>query len=147
MIIDQYRKWRMTYQEQVRPDKTDINTKAKIQHKGRVAKNFAPNGNRCCKVGEKTAKKRLSCSSVGMYAAARAFNNYAPKSKIHLRNGRRFPKVLTAKIRKCSKEFSKKFEKCCKMKAEYYRHMKKCRRLSRSERKRCRDLTKRRYRS
>ncbi|XP_046560316.1 uncharacterized protein LOC124269341 [Haliotis rubra] len=148
VILKQYWRWKSTRTEnQHKPDRAIMLTKAKVENRGRVAKNFAPNGNRCCKVGEKTAKKRLSCNSIGMYAAASAFNNYAPKSKIHLRNGRKFPKVLTAKIRKCSKEFSRKFEKCCKMKAEYYRHMKKCRRLRRSERKRCKDLTKSRYRS
>ncbi|ESP03897.1 hypothetical protein LOTGIDRAFT_156493 [Lottia gigantea] len=81
----------------------------------------------CCKLGEKTAKKRLSCH-LGVHAINRKLNRTKVKMVFtkFAKKKKRYPKALSNKIAKCSKAFPKNFQKCCNYRAEYYVHLAMC---------------------
>ncbi|KAK6171358.1 hypothetical protein SNE40_019564 [Patella caerulea] len=105
---------------------------------------WKPTSSSCCKLGEKTAKKRLSCN-IGVHAVTRRL----AKSKVKMmfsKRKKRYPKALSAKIAKCSYNYPKYFEKCCNYRAEYYKHLEMCRkRRPKAVRKQCRRNVRRRY--
>ena len=134
----------------LRPYRYQVNIRDKAKFRAPPGFNprrkaFKATSSRCCKIGEKTAKKRHSCN-IGVYAVAQRLNsarrNTVKKQSIA---GKRFSRALVSKITKCSVRYSKYFEKCCNYRTEYYKLLKQCKLLKRNQRRQCRKNIRRRY--
>ena len=111
-------------------------------------KTFRPTTSRCCKIGYKVAKRKLSCD-VRVLEVVRKYVDLQ-RAKMRYNRPRKIrPSKISAKLSnklgKCSATFPKFFEKCCKYRERYYKSMAKCKKRSRKERKKCRLSIRRRY--
>ncbi|KAK7500878.1 hypothetical protein BaRGS_00007758 [Batillaria attramentaria] len=111
-------------------------------------KTFRPTTSRCCKVGRKVAKRRMSCD-VKVLEVVRQFSDLR-RAKLRYNRPRKIkPSKISArlstKIGKCSAAFPKYFEKCCLYREQYYKNMKKCKKRPKGERRKCRQSIRRRY--
>lgn len=107
--------------------------KARIVSPFQKKNHFKPSASRCCKVGEKTARKRLSCN-MDMYTKAK--NNrpaflYMERAMRAPQSSRQMTKALLEKISKCSKQYTKHYEKCCRYRAEFFKELKLCKKTYR----------------
>lgn len=120
----------------------------KQQQRQSRKKTFKPTTSRCCKVGRKVAKRRLSCD-VKVLEVVRQFSDIR-RNKLRYNRPRkikpsRISARLSAKIAKCAAFSPKYFEKCCLYREQYYKNMKKCKSRPAGERKKCRQSIRKRY--
>ncbi|KAL8574563.1 hypothetical protein ACOMHN_047280 [Nucella lapillus] len=113
-------------------------------------KGFRPTHSRCCKIGEKVAKRKLSCN-VQVLEVVRQYNDMQ-RAKLKYNRPRKFvnSKIsakLSNKLRKCSAVFPKYFEKCCKYREQFFNSMSKCAQQSGKERRKCKQSVRKRYKS
>ena len=120
------------------------------RHRAR-RKTFRPTTARCCKIGYKVAKRKLSCD-VRVLEVVRKYNDLQ-RAKMRYNRPRKIKasKIsakLSNKLGKCSASFPRFFEKCCLYREKYYKSLAKCKKRSpRRERRRCRQATRRRYKT
>jgi hypothetical protein len=107
---------------------------------------FRPTATRCCKVGEKTARKKLSCS-VSIHMVAKRINlvHKEKQTQSGRTRDRKFAKNISLKIAKCSARYGKRLEKCCVYKSAFYKQIRLCKRQKRPDRAECRASARRRY--
>lgn len=100
---------------------------------------FEPSGLKCCKLGEKTAKKKLSCH---------IHDSNRMKNMMHrISNTYSSSRILVAKAEKCGEKYSRPFEKCCNYREGFYRDMHRCRInfSDREDRRKCKILVRQKY--
>ncbi|XP_076458866.1 uncharacterized protein LOC143292459 [Babylonia areolata] len=118
---------------------------AKVKRKG-----FRATHTRCCKIGEKVAKRKLACD-VEMLKKYRQFTDMERAKLMYNRPSKFFHSKISAKLstklRKCSASFPKYFEKCCKYRRRFYKSMAKCKQRQGKERRKCRQSVRSRYQS
>ena len=100
---------------------------------------FTPTGIKCCKLGEKTAKKKLSCH---IHDPSRK-RNMIHKIKSTYSSSR----IIVGKAEKCGVKYGKPFEKCCSYREDFYRDMHRCKInfTEREDRRKCRSLVREKY--
>lgn len=109
---------------------------------------FDPTHTGCCKIGEKAARKRLSCTADTQFLARKM--NHIHKVKVDFTEKQdgldNNANTLFYKISKCAVSYSKYFIKCCNYKADFYKERRTCRTMeTRLERQKCREDIKRKY--
>lgn len=123
----------------------DYLIRAKPVHKPK--RNFKPTLAKCCKIGERTARKLLTCS-VGAQVTFRK-SNYVHRDKINFKTGKRgIGKQLAGKIEKCAgSKYAKMFEKCCTYRAEFYKELRICKwkHRKKAERRKCKRQVRKSY--
>ncbi|KAK3091792.1 hypothetical protein FSP39_022652 [Pinctada imbricata] len=118
--------------------------RAKIGRK----KPFNATATKCCKIGYRTARKRMSCGSA--QSGQRTLNR-SIKAKLRVKGKRvqseKKKRQLQLKIAKCAKGFFKAFYKCCTYKESFYSQMKLCKIKHRRkrDRKKCKRLLRKKY--
>lgn len=112
-----------------------IITIKKDHHSKALPKYFKPNQKRCCRIGNKVARRKLSCS-IHIHIMAKE-NNISHIGNPYRRK-RRYSGKLFPKISRCAAKYTSNFEKCCRNRMEFFKQMKLCKKLKAAERKRCR---------
>jgi hypothetical protein len=113
---------------------------------------FRPSHLRCCKVGEKTARKRLGCDiELHLMAQKKRMRRNKLSSRFSNSASSRWPysykytKRLSTKIEKCALKYQKSFEKCCYYRKDFYLEITKCKTYPGRKRRECREAVRRRY--
>ncbi|KAK7112590.1 uncharacterized protein [Littorina saxatilis] len=111
-------------------------------------KTFRPTTSRCCKIGYKVAKRKLSCD-VPLLEVVRKVNDMQ-RAKMKYNRPRKIVQSkisakLSRKLGECSKSYPRFFEKCCEYREKYYKNMDKCKKRARKERRTCRQTVRKRY--
>ncbi|KAK3579543.1 hypothetical protein CHS0354_028378 [Potamilus streckersoni] len=109
---------------------------------------FEPTQSVCCKIGEKAARKRLSCTADTQFLSRKM--NHVHKVKMDFTKNQDGLDInantLYNKISKCAVSYSKYFMKCCNYKADFYKERRMCRTMETLlERQKCREDIKRKY--
>lgn len=101
---------------------------------------FTPTGIKCCKLGEKAAKKKLSCH---IHDPSRKRNMIHHKIKSTYSSSR----IIIGKAEKCGVKYGKPFETCCSYREDFYRDMHRCKInfTEREDRRQCRSLVREKY--
>ncbi|XP_060071348.1 uncharacterized protein LOC132551251 [Ylistrum balloti] len=108
---------------------------------------FRATHKKCCKIGVRTAKKKLSCT---VDLAVRNNNFVITRLKTSGSNSevRKYGQNLTKKINSCGAAgFGKVFEKCCKYREDYRKSLQRCKEIyrKRADKRKCRRDVKRRH--
>lgn len=100
---------------------------------------FKPSGVGCCKLGEKTAKKKLSCH---IHDPSRKKNMIQRINSAYTSS-----RLLVGKAEKCGVKYGKPFEKCCNYREDFYRDMHRCKInfSDRDDRRKCKTLVRDKY--
>ncbi|XP_063446048.1 uncharacterized protein LOC134725812 [Mytilus trossulus] len=100
---------------------------------------FKPSGVGCCKLGEKTAKKKLSCH---IHDPSRKKNMIQRINSAYTSS-----RLLVGKAEKCGDRYGKPFEKCCNYREDFYRDMHRCKInfSDRDDRRKCKTLVRDKY--
>ncbi|CAH1795421.1 unnamed protein product [Owenia fusiformis] len=118
------------------PAKEDTDTKRRFK-----LRRFRPSKQKCCKIGERVGKKRLSCD-VNLHESYHTkFDDPKYSSLLEIT----YSKVLANKIAMCSKDYAKNFNKCCRYRAHYVKEMDECKKLRGYKKKACRKTVRHRY--
>lgn len=105
---------------------------------------FTASARRCRKIGEKAAKKRISCIADTDFVET--LSNRVHMSKIVADDRELWE--LAYKISKCSLSYSKYFAHACKLKSIYLNDRRRCRRLrTRQARTECKGDIQKKYHS
>ncbi|XP_076460023.1 uncharacterized protein LOC143293052 [Babylonia areolata] len=123
----------------------------RLQRQRTRRKTFRPNPSRCCQIGYKVAKRKLSCD-INVLEVVRKYNDlqrakmkYNRPRKI-VRRPSKISAKLSTKLGKCAITYPQFFEKCCKVKDQYYKRLAKCKKRPSRERRKCRQYVRRRFR-
>ncbi|XP_048758026.1 uncharacterized protein LOC125668219 [Ostrea edulis] len=114
------------------------------QREEAVVHRFRPTADRCCRVGQRAARKMMSCS---IRNSQRLFNSVhtarSSNGGIILRNTDSF----FSKVTVCATNFSTSFEKCCVNKENFLKEIRICRRRYRERdfRAKCIKIAKSKY--
>ena len=104
---------------------------ARIQTQNK--RTFKPTAKKCCRIGRRAAKKKLSCSADGQRKLNRS---YAAKFlNRRLSRTQKKTKQLMSKIEKCSRDYFKSVYKCCTYRESFYEQMKLCKKHKRKKRR------------
>ncbi|XP_033738298.1 uncharacterized protein LOC117325899 [Pecten maximus] len=108
---------------------------------------FRATSKKCCKIGVRTAKKKLSCT---VDLAVRNNNFVITRLKTTGSNSelKRYGQNLAKKINSCgSAGFGKVFEKCCKYREDFRKSLQMCKvkHRKRVDKRKCRRDVKRRH--
>lgn len=100
------------------------------------AEGFEPSAVKCRKIGEKAARKRISCIADTDFFET--LSNRVHMSRIIPTEDDRELWDIAHKISKCALSYSKYFEHACRMRTVYLEDRRRCRRLrTRQDRTRC----------
>lgn len=97
---------------------------------------FEPTGVKCCRLGEKAAKKKVSCY---------IHDPNRKKNMVHkVKSVSSSSSILVGKAEKCGVKYGKPFEKCCTYREEFYRNMHQCKInfSNKEDRQKCKTLVK-----
>lgn len=113
-----------------------------LQREQPVVHRFRPTADRCCRVGQRTARKMMSCS---LYSSQRILNSVNTAGG-EVQSGNL--DTFISKITQCAVSFSMSFEKCCVNKENFLKEIRMCRRryTERSFRAKCIKIAKAKYR-
>ncbi|KAL8610301.1 hypothetical protein ACOMHN_062033 [Nucella lapillus] len=118
------------------------------RHKTR-RKTFRPTPTRCCKIGYKVAKRKLSCD-IRVLEVVRKYNDLQRAKMKYNRPRKIRPSKISAKLStklgKCAASYPQFFQKCCKYRDQYYTRLTKCKQKPSRERRRCRQHVRRQFR-
>ncbi|XP_021358439.1 uncharacterized protein LOC110453689 isoform X2 [Mizuhopecten yessoensis] len=108
---------------------------------------FRATSKKCCKIGVRTAKKKLSCT---VDLAVRNNNFVITRLKTTGSNAelKRYGQNLAKKINSCrTAGFGKVFEKCCKYREDFRKSLQMCKvtHRKRTDKRKCRRDVKRRH--
>lgn len=108
-----------------------------LQREQPVVHTFRPTAARCCRVGQRTARRMMSCST---YSGQRLLNS------VHSVRGD--SDAFTSKVTECTANFATSFEKCCVNKENFLKEIRMCRRryTDRVFRAKCIKIAKAKYR-
>lgn len=97
---------------------------------------FIPTVIKCCKLGEKMAKKKLSCH---IHDPSRKMNMIHKIKSTY--------RIIVKKAEKCGVKYGQPFEKCCNYREDFYRDMHRCKInfTEREDRRKCRSLVRKKY--
>lgn len=125
-------------------EKAKILTKEEVYSESEESGRFTPSARRCRKIGERAAKKRISCvADTDFYDT---LSNRVHMSRIMPSENDRELRDLAYRISKCSLSYSKYFEHACKIKTVYFNDRRRCRRLrSHQDRALCKGEIRRKY--
>ena len=115
---------------------------ARIQTQNK--RTFKPTAKKCCRIGRRAAKKKLSCSADGQRKLNRS---YAAKFlNRRLSRTQKKTKQLMSKIEKCSRDYFKSVYKCCTYRESFYEQMKLCKKHKRKrDVRKCKKLLRKKY--
>ncbi|XP_045214519.2 uncharacterized protein LOC123564774 [Mercenaria mercenaria] len=125
-------------------EKAKILSQEEVDSASEETGRFEASARRCRKVGEKAAKKRVSCIADTDFFET--LSNRVHMSRIVPTANDRELWDLAYKISKCSLSYSKYFEHACKIKTIYLNDRRRCRRLrSRQARAECKGEIQKKY--
>ncbi|XP_059165878.1 uncharacterized protein LOC131948319 [Physella acuta] len=118
-----------------------------INKKDCPKQSFQPSEERCCQIGLRVAKKKMSCD-ITMLALLRKYerDNESANRPVKLKKRGRLDK-LSDKISRCSAKFPKHFNKCCTKKQDFIKHMKACGFKPPQQRWKCKQMIRKKYSS